>query len=79
MNPPARWRTWLVTTVGIYPVLTVLSAVTGPLLAGLPAPLRFLLVTPVLTAAMTWVVMPALSRAFARFLHGARPGRILKE
>lgn len=50
------------------PVITVVSVVTGPLLATLSAPLRFLLITPVLTAAMTWVMMPALARAFGRFL-----------
>ena len=71
--PPAPWRTWLLTTVGFYPIITVVSTVTGPLLAALPAPLRFLLVTPVLTALMTWVVMPALSRAFARFLYAPHP------
>ena len=73
--PPARWRTWLLTTVGIYPIITVVSAVTAPLLSELPAPLRFLLITPVLTATMTLVVMPALSRVSARFLYGARVPR----
>lgn len=69
VDPPDRWRMWLLTALGVYPVITVVSAVAGPLLAALPAPLRFLLITPVLTAAMTWVVMPALSRAFTRFLY----------
>jgi antibiotic biosynthesis monooxygenase (ABM) superfamily enzyme len=73
--PPAPWRTWLLTTVGIYPIITVVSAATAPLLSELPAPLRLLLVTPVLTAVMTWVVMPALSRAAARFLYGSRVPR----
>lgn len=72
VEPPARWRMWVLTMLGIYPVISVVSVLTGPLLAAWPAPLRFLLITPVLTAAMTWVVMPALARTFARFLYRAR-------
>ncbi|HEY1321764.1 MAG TPA: antibiotic biosynthesis monooxygenase [Streptosporangiaceae bacterium] len=69
VRAPARWRMWLLSACGIYPIITLVSVLFGPVLAPLPPPLRFALVTPVLSATMTWLVMPALSHAFARLLY----------
>lgn len=68
-RPPPRWKMWLLSICGIYPVITAVTVVFGPALAPLAVPLRFAVVTPVLGAAMTWVVMPVLSRVFGRFLY----------
>lgn len=65
VRPPARWKMWLLSTGGIYPIIAGLTVLVGPL-AELPAPARLAIIVPVLSAAMTWVVMPALSRLFAQ-------------
>lgn len=67
-RPPARWKMWLLSTAGIYPLITVLSAALGGPLSALPVPARFAVIAPILSAAMTWLVMPALTYLFARQL-----------
>ncbi|MGH8907997.1 MAG: antibiotic biosynthesis monooxygenase [Egibacteraceae bacterium] len=69
VRPPARWKMWLLSLCAIYPVITLLVVLTGPLLAAFPLPVRFAVLSIVLTALMTWIVMPALSRLFARWLY----------
>jgi len=69
VHPPARWKMWLLTLCAIYPIITLITVVAGPLLTHLPQPARFAIIVPVLGALMTWVVMPALSRLFARWLY----------
>lgn len=69
VHPPARWKMWLLSAGGIYPILTAVTVVAGPRLAELPPLARFAVVTPVLSAIMTWMVMPALSRLFAPLLY----------
>jgi antibiotic biosynthesis monooxygenase (ABM) superfamily enzyme len=49
-----------------YALITVLA---GPLLIPLPPPARFAIVTPALSALVTWAIMPALTRLFAAFLY----------
>jgi uncharacterized protein len=68
--PPARWKMWILSACGIYPVITIVTVLAGPLLLTLSPPLRFAIVSPLLSAIMTWLVMPALSRLFGGFLYG---------
>lgn len=65
---PAKWKFWVLTMVGLYPLLTALVMVTAPLLAPLPTPLRLACIMPIAVAAMVWVIMPLLSRRFAGWL-----------
>lgn len=65
---PKHWKMWLLTVCGIYPIITVLATVTGPVLGGLVVPLRLAILIPVAVAAMVWIVMPALTRRFGAWL-----------
>jgi antibiotic biosynthesis monooxygenase (ABM) superfamily enzyme len=69
VRPPPRWKMWLLSACGIYPIITLTTEAAGPLLMPLPPPARFAIVTPVLSALMTWAVMPLLSRLLAPFLY----------
>ena len=69
VRPPARWKTWALSSAAIYPLITAITLGIGPLLGPLPIPLRFLITVPVLGALMTWLVMPALTRALSRWLY----------
>jgi antibiotic biosynthesis monooxygenase (ABM) superfamily enzyme len=66
---PAPWKMWLLTSVAIYPLLTLLTIVLGPLLGNVPLPVRFAITTPILGALMTWLVMPRLSRLVSGWLY----------
>lgn len=75
VRPPARWKTWLLTMSALYPLLTVLVLLADAGLVRLPVPLRFALLVPVVTALMTWVVMPVLTQLAAPWLYRHRPAR----
>jgi antibiotic biosynthesis monooxygenase (ABM) superfamily enzyme len=58
----------LLSSVAIYPLITILTVVLGPLLNSLPLSVRFAVTTPILGALMTWLVMPNLSRLCVSWL-----------
>jgi uncharacterized protein len=57
-----RWKTFLITWLSVFPLLLVLSTVFRLLLPGLPQPLMLLVNSLLLTAFLTWVLMPRLKR-----------------
>ncbi|GAB4588946.1 hypothetical protein [Nocardia sp. IFM 10818] len=65
---PPKWKFWLLTLLGLYPMLTVLITVTAPLLEDLPTPLRLACILPVAVGAMVWFIMPFLTNRFAGWL-----------
>ncbi|MGW0246902.1 hypothetical protein ACWDYH_09710 [Nocardia goodfellowii] len=65
---PAKWKFFVLTLAGLYPLLTVLVTFTAPLVEPLPAPLRLACILPVAVAAMVWVIMPFLTRRCAAWL-----------
>lgn len=67
--PPPRHKMAFVTWLGIFPLVLVLSALIGPLLAPIHPVLSVLVVTALVTIAMTWLVMPRLVRLFAAWLY----------
>jgi uncharacterized protein len=69
LRPPARWKVWLLSSAAIYPLITAITVAAAPVLMQLALPLRFLVTIPVMGALMTWLVMPALTRLFTRWLY----------
>ena len=68
--PPPRWKMAIATWTGIYPLVLLTSYTVLPLLSHvLPVPLAALLVTGLITVAMTWLVMPTLARLAAAWLY----------
>lgn len=67
MRPP-RWKMAVVTWIGVYPLITLLLVVLGPLILGLPIPLVTLILSVTLVSVLTFVVMPLLVRAFGPWL-----------
>lgn len=58
----------LVSWVGAYTVITLILALLGPMMAPWPLPLRTLLLSVLMVVAMTWLVMPLLTRLSGRWL-----------
>lgn len=67
--PPPRWKMALVTWSGIFPLVAILSALLSPTLAAVHPLFAVLVVTGLVTAAMTWGVMPVLVRLAAKWLY----------
>lgn len=61
-SPPPRWRMTVVSWLGIFPVVTFCLWFISPLLAGLPFLVRTAIITVIVVALMSYVVMPRLSR-----------------
>lgn len=57
---------------GAYPVITVLLAALGPATAAWPLPLRTLLLSALMVGALTWLVIPSLTRLFRGWLASRR-------
>jgi uncharacterized protein len=65
---PPRAKLALLTWVGAYAVILGLLAIGGRTMAGWPLPLRALVVSGLMVAAMTWIIVPAVTRLFRSWL-----------
>jgi antibiotic biosynthesis monooxygenase (ABM) superfamily enzyme len=63
-----RYKAAVITWLALYPALTVLLALLGPVLAPLPLFLRTLVGTTVLVPIMVYLLVPGMQRLFAGWL-----------
>jgi uncharacterized protein len=69
---PPRYKLALLTWAGAYVVITVMLALLGPVIASWPLALRTFALSVTMVVALTWVIMPRLTRLFGGWLQ-ARP------
>ena len=72
-RPPARIKMAVVTLLGVYPLTSSLPKLGAWLLPTWHPLLLNAFVTAAIVAALTWIVMPNLTRLFARWLFAAKP------
>lgn len=72
LRPLPKWKMALVTLLGVYPVSLVLGLSVAPRLGELPKPLSSLVIAALIVAALTWVVMPLLTRVLHSWLHSQK-------
>ena len=65
---PSRYKLALVTWLGAYPVITLILWALGPLMQSWPLLARTLVVSFLMVAALTWLVLPVLMRTFQGWL-----------
>jgi antibiotic biosynthesis monooxygenase (ABM) superfamily enzyme len=65
---PPRYKLALISWAGAYGVITLILGLLGPTIAVWPLVLRTLLISVLMTTALTWVVLPALTRLFRVWL-----------
>lgn len=66
--PPPRWKMAVVTLLGVYPASLAIPFVLKPFIGEWPLVLQALAVGAVMVAALTWILMPMLSRLLRRWL-----------
>jgi antibiotic biosynthesis monooxygenase (ABM) superfamily enzyme len=71
-QPGPRWRMTVLTIAAIFLITSGLQAFVTPYLAGWPVYLRLLLSAVLVVTGMAYVVMPTLTRVFARWLSPRR-------
>jgi uncharacterized protein len=59
---PPRMKLALLTWAGAYAVVLLVLAVGGPAMAGWPLAVRALVLSGLMVAAMTWVIVPVMTR-----------------
>ncbi len=67
--PPPPHKMALLTWITIFPLITGVVIVLGPLIAGIPLVPRLGITTAVTVPLMTWIVMPRLTRALRGWLY----------
>jgi antibiotic biosynthesis monooxygenase (ABM) superfamily enzyme len=65
---PPRAKLALLTWAGAYAVILLVLAAGGPAMAGWPLALRALLLSGLIVAAMTWVIVPMMTSLFRGWL-----------
>lgn len=70
--PPPRYKMAVVTWIAVFPLATVTFMILQPILGGAPAVLRTLVFTLIMVSAMTYVVMPRMTRLFSFWLYPDR-------
>ena len=65
-----RYKLALLTWVAAYALITTFLAVLGPTIADWPLALRTLVLSATMVAALTWVIMPRLTRLLCPWLTG---------
>jgi antibiotic biosynthesis monooxygenase (ABM) superfamily enzyme len=71
-----RWKTFVLTWIAVYPILLILATVIKAIAPGMPQPVALAISSGTLTALLTWVILPRLTRRARPWLfRGARPTR----
>jgi antibiotic biosynthesis monooxygenase (ABM) superfamily enzyme len=65
---PPRYKIALLTWAGAYAVITPMLAVLGPAMASWPLVVRTLVLSVAMVGALTWLIMPRLTRLFGAWL-----------
>jgi antibiotic biosynthesis monooxygenase (ABM) superfamily enzyme len=74
-TPPAppRWKMFTISAIAIYLLQLAVNLGLGRLASPLPLPLRLAAFVGIVTASMTWLVMPRAARVFQRWLYAPPP------
>lgn len=67
--PPPRHKMAIVTWLGVFVTLAILSRVLAPILSNLPILLNQLITTGLVVALLTYLIMPRLTKLFHNWLY----------
>lgn len=67
--PPPKWKTAIVSAIGIYPAISLMPILLKPITTGLPAWLATIVSIAIMMPLMTWVIMPQITRLFKLWLY----------
>jgi uncharacterized protein len=73
-----KWKTWLATWVAVFPVLLALNTAVRALGPDLPPPVQLAITSPILTALLTWAILPQVRRVLRPWLLAGDEGELRK-
>jgi uncharacterized protein len=65
---PPRYKLALLTWAGAYAVITLILQLLGPTMAAWPLAIRTFAISALMVAALTWLVIPTMTRLFRGWL-----------
>ncbi|NMH93419.1 hypothetical protein HF519_17925 [Pseudonocardia bannensis] len=68
MKPPPRWKQWILSLIAAYPLVLAFQAFVVPQVADWPIWAKAALFPLIILTLMMYVVMPAVTRLFRRWL-----------
>lgn len=68
-SPPPRYKMALITWLGVFSTIAVVSRLLAPLLSGLPVLLNQLITTGLVVVLLTYLIMPHLTQLFRKWLY----------
>lgn len=68
MSFPPYWKRVALSVVAVYPMLMLLMAISHPLIGHLPQSVQVLVIVVVLSALLTWPILPFLSKRLQPWL-----------
>ena len=71
-NPPPRWKMGVATFAGVFPTAAILSLTLGKAIRSWPFLLGSTVFNACMVVALTWIVMPLVTRALHGWLHSAK-------
>jgi len=74
-SSPPRWKQMVAIFLVFYPLSLLANWALGPPTAGWPLPLRVLLTVVTVTPVMTYLALPAITRALRPWLNAQKPPR----
>ena len=69
MKPPPRWKMWLASFLGAYPLVVIFQALVAPSLEDWPLLVRSAMFPLILLSLMTYAMMPLVTRVLHRWLY----------
>ncbi|MFJ8042061.1 antibiotic biosynthesis monooxygenase [Kitasatospora sp. NPDC096147] len=67
-GPPGRWKMWIVSTLAIAPITSVVNLFLVPHLSALPVLARTVLMAPVICFLMVYVAIPLVTKGLRRWI-----------
>ncbi|WP_375402360.1 hypothetical protein [uncultured Sphingomonas sp.] len=74
-----KWKMWLATWLAVFPLLLALSGLISLFPADLPPPVELAATSLVMTATLTWLVLPRIRRSLRPWLLAGEDGGLRKE
>ena len=71
LSAPPKWKMFLVTCLGVYPLSLLFALTLLPWMAHVPLALRTVVTTALLAGLLTWLVMPRLTQWLRAWLYPA--------
>lgn len=74
-----KWKTWVATWLAVFPLLLALNGLVALLPFKLPQPVELAVTSLVMTATLTWLILPRIRKLFRSWLLADEDGGLRKD